>query len=58
MTTNTLIRIFWNLRSVLQDIYGRNVLITSIYVRIKGLCLWYEGVPNAHLNIAVNLTLN
>ena len=28
--------------SVLQNIYGWNVLITSIYGRIKQLCLFYE----------------
>ena len=43
MATNTLNRIFWCLKSFLQDIYGLNLLITSIYVRNNGLCLWYEG---------------
>ena len=41
--TNTLIRMFWNLRGVLQDIYGWNVLTTRIYVRNNRLRLFYEG---------------
>ena len=40
---NTLIRMFWDSRGVLQDIYGWNVLTTSIYVRNNGLRLFYEG---------------
>ena len=43
MVTNTLICMFWNLRGVLQDIYGLNVLTTRIYVRNNGLRLLYEG---------------
>ena len=34
--------IFWSFRSVLQDILGWNVLITSIYFRNKGVRLQYE----------------
>ena len=44
MATNTLIRMFWDLRGVLQDIYGWNVLTTSIYVRNNGLRLFYKGL--------------
>ena len=43
MATNTLIRMFWDLRGVLQDIYGWNVLTKSVYVRNNGLRLFYEG---------------
>ena len=34
MATNTLIRIFWSLRSVLQDSYGSNALIARTYVKL------------------------
>ena len=40
---STLIRMFGNLRGVLQDIYSWNVLTTSIYVRNNRLRLFYEG---------------
>ena len=57
MATNTLIRIFWDLRGVLQDIYNWNVLTTSIYVRNKGLRLFYEGFfeTNSKLRIFILL---
>ena len=43
MATNTLIRMFWNLRGDLPDIYGLNVLTTSIYARNNILLLFCEG---------------
>ena len=39
--TNILIRMFWDL--ILQDIYGWNVLTTSIYIKNNRLRLFYEG---------------